>query len=358
MGGPMELNGSVGLGPIQLAGADIRKVVEKAVHDLEHVLSGKNVQIMETIENQVPKAQYKRLPVLDEAKHGKSWKEDLARLISYLILEDSETQMKEAGRRMQSMTDKYIADAQDTQDQVVRAAEEAAEQTKKEKARKILGWILTALSVVAAVTSAVVTFGAAAPGAFMIVSTVASLVGAGISLVMTAMDEFGGTEAILKELAKSYQKDDPSLSDAEAMQKASENWSTGWMVVNTVLSVAAIAASITNLVKGAGAGVMGVSRALKFFQTGLTLAGHAGGGVQSYMSFRSAFRTRDAEKNKALLQEMMKFLDQLRQKIEEDRLIIEDIVNRLQNTVTAIVDIVTAGEDNLQLMMKNMGQMI
>ena len=354
----MELNGSVNLESLRSTGVDLGKVVEETVREIEQILSGENVHVTNAAKGISLRKPGKGAPVLDEDRAGETWKEDLARLISYLILEDSETQMKETGRRMQLMTDKMIANQKDLECKIGDAVKEAAEQSKQERKRKILGYILTAVSVVAAVTSAVVTFGAAAPGAFMLVSTVASLVGAAASLTTTLMDAFGGTDAILKSLAKSYQEDDKSLSDGDALRKASDNWSTGWMIANAIVSVVAIGSSIANLVKGVGAGAQCASRALKWFQTGLTVAGQAGGGVQAYLSFRSAFNTRDAEFDKAALDELMKFLDSLRQKIEEDRLLLEDIIARLQGTVTAIVDVATAGEDNMQLMMKNMGQMI
>ena len=357
----MNVNTSVNLENLQSVGvAPGQAGVRKTGDELAAVLSGENVRVMRPGAG-APKpivGVTEEIPVLDDADTDGDGKEINASLIAICSLETDEILLEGAMRRLQNHVDKMKKDTKDTEELIDKTVKDSIEQSRKNRNNKILGWILTAVSTVAAVVTAVATFGAAAPAsAAMIVGAVSACLGAGVGLTTMILDATGATEKIIHKIAEAYKEDNPELSEQDALQKAQKAWSITLMAVNVALTVTSITSAV-QILRSGSALTQTISRGMKIAQAALGLVGQVGGAVQTGFAFSLTFSTRDADKRKIMLDYMMKFLDMIKQKIEEEQQFVEKLVSDIEDIYTGIKKLATTGEENMQLMMKNFNQTI
>lgn len=357
----MNVNTSVNLENLQSVGVAPGQVdVQKTGEVLAAVLSGENVRVM-TSGAGAPKSIVgvtEEIPVLDEVDVDEDGKEINASLIALCSLETDEILLEGAMKWLQHHVDKLKKDTKDTEELIDKTVKDSIEQDKKKHSNKICSWILTTLSFVAAIVTSVATFGAAAPAsAVMIVGAVSSCIGAGVGMTTMILDATGATESIIRKIAEAYKEDNPELSEQDALQKAQKVWSISLMAVNVCLTVTSLTCAV-QILRSGGALTQTISRGMRIAQAALGVVGQIGGAVQTGFAFSMVFSARDADKRKVMLDYMMKFIDMIKQKIEEDQQFVEKLISDIEDIYSGIKRLATSGEENMQLMMKNFNQTI
>lgn len=358
------------------------QVVDRAAQIMA-LLSGRNVDV-NGVSSRAKVGETREIdaPELDEAEVSDDAL--LEQLVAFLTLESEIEQAKMMEARIKSQMAKLDAQHEETLKKIQEAVDKAVEEAKKAKRNKILGWFMCALAVVAAVVSVVVTAGAAAPGVFAVIACVASCIGAAMSLTTNILDATGVSEKAVKDMAAQYMKDDPGLSESEAMAKAQKKWSIAWGVASAVVAVAGLvggigstvnalrtakavkdAMQVINALKDVGgaayetavatvnAAKNTISAAMQLTQSILQGLSIAGGAISQGFNIELLILSRDAAKTQAEAKELQKLLDLVQQQLEDMEAELQELLQKIQGVFNAIFEIIDAGNQNANEILMN-----
>lgn len=221
-------------------------VITKATEIVAPLLRGSSLDVAPVRGERGDLFRDNEIPELDKALCGSA--EDVERLLKFLLLSEKESQVTAGEKRLKSMLNKMDTE----QKAVLRKVNESVEELKKQqdamKHSGIFGWILTALSVIAAAITVVMTVGAATPLA--IAGCALTCAATALGLTNQILTATGVKEKHCEKRAKEMMAKDPKLTEADALEKANKEWDTWWGVAQGILAVAALGVCIANLVKG------------------------------------------------------------------------------------------------------------
>lgn len=285
------------------------------------------------------------IPELDKANGGSP--EDVERLLKYLILEEDEEQVKAGEKRLRAMLNKMDTEQQAVLRKVNESVKELKKQEDAQKKSGIFGWILTALSVIAAAITVVMTAGAATPLA--IAGCALTCAATALTLTNQILTATGVKEKHCEKLAKEMMAKDPKLSWNDALEKANKKWDMGWGIAQGILAVAALGVSIANLIKGSAQlaklaeklaeqgkqlgklGSKAVQQALNIAQTsvGLTQAGVSIG--PAVIAVKLAKLIKEQAKTAAEMAQIKALIEKTKQLITEEQDKLVQLLARIQD---------------------------
>lgn len=316
---------------------------------------------------------------IDEPDSKEAKEADLEQLLAYLTLEQSEKQAKSTEERLKSLLAKMQSDKDNVLNRLKNMMTLAMEQAEKQRKAGILGWIMTALSVVVTIAASIATFGAATPLA--IVGLGCAFLGATMSVTMQALNSSGKMQEMLRDRAREMQKDDPKLSYNEAMAKAQNECTIITTTISIVLAVGAISCGIANLAKGGAAAAAtagskaadttskGVLAAIKEFlksaKVQLVAKGtQTGGGIVStglgvagtVFNFKNIETAKEVAERQALLLEAQKVIDETEEALEKDENVLKALLSQIQDCYDAIGDLLGRNSDMMASIMQNLNK--
>ncbi len=267
---------------------------------------------------------------------------DLAKLVAYLLLTSDEEQAKIAQERLKAQLDKMDSEQQKVLNKIVESIEETKRQIEAQKKSGILGWIMAALSVIAAAVTIAVTLGAATPLA--VAGCVLACTSAALSLTTQALSASGVMEKHCESRAEEMMKDDPTLTKSEAMKKAQKEWNLGFTIASAVLAVASLGVGIASMTSLAKVGLETAKKTVEALSkpmaqlalkiSSLLIQGSQMGLsiTQTVNSFNLAELAKNAAETEAEIAELQAFLDLIKQACEEEE-------ETLQNLLAQIADV-------------------
>lgn len=291
------------------------------------------------------------VPTLDNPDDVKQKEVDLAKLISYLQLDNDKRQAELAKDRIQLQQN--TMDQRHAQ-QMEKIDESLAEMDKAAKtglAMKIFGWIMAAVAVAIAVAACVATGGVA----------VGAVVGAVIAIGMCVANETGAMNSLTEAIASGFEKMGLSKEAAQILAAVT----TAVLVIAVTVAGGAGGSAIAGLFSSAAKGAATATQAVvtssmataKAWQSGLQIsaavlgvgttatAGYAG--VQNYKATMLQSETTETEKFMAMMQ----------QQISESQEELEKILSQIQSCYGDIAAIINSSIDTEKEIAEKTGQM-
>lgn len=332
----------------KLVGANAEKAKE-VINKTVEILSGTNVRVTRGATAGVDGNRDTKTsgatgtPALDNPGDPKNVEANLEKLIAFLQLDNEEQQAAMAKERIKNQQSHLETEHQDRMAKIDDSLKEIDKAEKSRKASRIFGWLSAIFSVIAAVVVTVVTGGAAAGFAIAgAVIAVGSLIGS----------ETGGTDKLIDMIAESLEKNCGKSSN-EAKKIAA-------LIVNLSIAVAGIACSVGSIVaawKGAADVVKNVSSLMKTIQT-VTQVGSTGVGVGGMITGAvSTGLTYNAEKSRAEVTELQKFLTMMQQQLQDSEEELQNILQLIQQNIGQIAQLITSATDTSSEIAKNIGAM-
>ena len=354
-----------------LSGGDSEKVKE-IYKNVVDILSGDNVKVSRGAATGVDgnKDTSKTggttgVPVLDNPDDVKAKDVDLAKLISYLQLDNEERQAEMAKDRINMQKSNLDTEHKGRMKEIDESIKKMKKAENASKWSRIFGWIGAVLSVVAAAVLTVVTGGVAAGFA---------IAGAVLAVTALTMNETGATEKLIEKLAEHLQekygwsKADAQLAAALivnlSMLVLQVGCSVGGMV-GGILSAGATAAqtagtAVNTAAKAADAATKTaatVSATAKMAQNIITIANTAvsagslaAGGVSTYLTNKS-------ENAKADTTELERFITMLQQRLEESQEELQMLLQQIEAGIGKIAELISSATDTSDMIAQKMGQM-
>jgi len=323
------------------------------------------------------------LPALDMPSNHMVGPADLEELLAYLTIDNEKVQAEQAKERIEQL----LGEMNKTHEEALAGIKDALEQSEKlaeeQKKSKILGWIMTAISAIAAIALSVVTMGAATgPAIAGLVLTCASVA---LSITTQALNEAGVIEDFIEEQAQKKvdeaHAEGKKLSLEEAKAQVSGTFNAIMTAVQAALALGAIGCSIGSIVKGgaqattkavekgveeagkqaakeaakaveetAKKGVMEtlknfaknakVQLAMKITQMVTSTLGLAGGVASTVMAFDQAEMNKELADKQAALKEIEKLLEQIEQAAEEEEETLQDLLTMIQDNMGLLAEMI------------------
>ncbi len=311
------------------------------------------------------------VPVLDNPASEQNANEFLEKLISYLQLDNQERQAQMAKDRIKTNQGDLERQHGDRTEKIKKSLAEMDKAAKARKATSIFGWIMAAVAVIAAVVTCIATAGIA----------VGPCIGAAIAVGAMVMSETGAMDKVTKGIAKGIQamvegggKGLANLfellgldSAAEACRNAKVGKELAQMIAQITVAVAMIAASfgigsISTTIR------IGSQSALSSFavamQAGAQTLSPAIKGVAMFLgagtlglSTYGAFVNRDATEAQSDVTEAQKFIQMMRQRLEESEEELNNILQQLQANMGEVAQILASHTDTEKEIARHIGQM-
>lgn len=313
------------------------------------------------------------LPEIDEADL-KSLSADLAELeelIALLTLENEEKQAEEIKSRIEAKVKDLENKHAETLDKIKKTVELAVQQAKEAERNKIFGWVMTALSLVAAAISIVVTAGAATPLA--VAACTLACVGAAVGLTTQILEETDTIKDLIEDKAKEMAKDPANhMTFAQAKAKIQKDYQIAMIVVQCTLALASISCGIAGMLKGASAAAQGAKAAAdaasntskwaafmakltaicKIAQPITQVLSLTGGAISTKFAFDALELMKESAEEEAQLQELKAMLDKIKEAIEEEQgamqLLLEQIQDLFGTIAALLMDPIENGNDILE----------
>ena len=340
-----------------------KEIVDKAVE----ILAGTNVKITRGDDTSVGGTAERKtsgannVPVLDNPDDAKARDVDLAKLISYLQLDNQERQTEMAKDRIEMQKEGLDTEQKDRMKQIDESIKKMEKAEKASKISRIFGWIGAILAVAAAVALTIVTGGMAAGFA---------IAGAVMAVTALTLTETGAMDTIIEKFADHLQEK-YGWDRNKAMLAAS-------LIVNISIMALQLGCSIGSMVSGiaaagkaaadaAATGAKAVGEAAKIsgaamqtaktVQNGITVANTgvsflslASSGITTYMTYKS-------EGAKADTTELAKFITMLQQRLEESQEELQKILEQIQSGIGEIAQMISSATDTSTEIAQNIGQM-
>jgi len=331
--------------------------VQAAAKDVASLLGGQSLNVTGTAGLTLGAKIEIGVPELDEAELESldSVNEDLAQLIALLTLENDEVQAEQVQKRIKSLVDKIQAKHDEVSRKLDESINKAVEQAKSNKRNKILGWLMTALTVIAAVIATVATCGAGLGGAALAVGVVGCVcagLGAAMSLTMSILNETGGMEKIRTHFAHQYMKDDPSLTESEAKALFDKRFGIGMAIAQGILALGSLGTGIASAAIGGG---KTLHAALRIAQIAVTTANTIVGGVSAGFQWSSLFLNKEAAELQAELKELQAVIDKLNALLETEQDALVKLLQEMQSCLSVITELVEADSQIQEDILGNFG---
>ena len=308
------------------------------------------------------------VPVLDNPADSKAREADLAKLISYLQLDNEERQTEMAKERIDLNKSGLDTEHKDRMKHIDETVKKMKDAEKAAKISRIFGWIGAVLAVVAAAVLTIATGGMAAGFA---------IAGAAIAVTALTLSETGAMDKIINALADHLQetygmsKNDAMLAASLivnlSIMAAQLGCSIGGMVAGFSAAASAAANATATATKAAGdaaktgaevsklsANIVQLARnmqgAVTVANTAVGAGALASNGVSTYMTHRS-------EDAKADTTELEKFMTMLQQRLEESQEELQIILQQIEAGIGKIAELITSATDTSDQIARNIGAM-
>jgi len=275
---------------------------------------------------------------------------DLEALVALLTAEQDEKSIAAAKARIESLRGQMKARHDKTMKKVDESIEAMKDQEKAAKANRILGWLGVAVAIISAIAM-VATAGLCAPA-------VLALVGAGIGLACQVLTETGHIEKLTKAISDSIKKSHPDWSREKCDFFA--QLSTFAIILAATLpcfigghfAKGGVEAS-KFLVQKVGAElaqkiVNGVRIGTTAANIGMSGLSAVAGGVGSAMNYKAAEKQADVT-------EMEQFLAQLKALLEMEQNEIEELLSKLQDAFSTVVELLDSKQKTLNQISMEIG---
>ncbi len=309
------------------------------------------------------------LPVLDALSALQSELVDLEKLLAELTLDNELHQLEASKERIEVQLKELEAKHEETLKKIDEAVEISKKQAEEAKKNKILGWVMTALSVIATVITCVVTFGAATPLA--VAGCALAIASCALSLTNQILTETGALDDFFEEKAEEYRKDHPEVSKKEAMAKVQGDYQLAMTICTAVLGLASLGCGIASLAtsgasaaakaaelgtKAADIANSGMKMGAKIAQLCLTLVQTAGGITSCVMNWELLFLQKESAEEQAAVQELQALLEMIQAAIDEEQAAMEELLAKIQSLMGVITELLSAGTEASQEILENMSQ--
>ena len=295
---------------------------------------------------------------------------ELEGLIALLTLENEEEQAKAIKARIQAKIEDMEAKHKETLNKIQEAVDKAVEQAKAAERNKIFGWVMTALSVIAAAVSVVVTLGSATPLAIAACSL--AVAGAAIGLTTQILNETGTMEKILNHFAEKY-ADEHNVPLSEAKREMQKRSQIVMMCIQGALALGSLACGIANMVSAAKAAAdVGIEAGkmasqvsnqliklsdkaaliMKYTQMTTQILSLGGGIAQNVMQYLDLNLMKEAAEEEAELAELKAFLEIIKAGIEDNQEALQDLLTKIQDLLGVVTAIFAGQLDNFDDFMK------
>ena len=340
---PTNMNGVGADYSLLQVNAGAQEKISEIAKEVASLISEQSLVVSGVKNDANPVGTKEDIPELDEAEELASFKDDLEALIALLTLDNEEVQAEEIQKRIKSLVDKIKKKCEAVMAKINEAIDKAVQQAKEQKRNRILGWIMAVVSVIAAVVTCVATFGAAAPAsAAMIVCAIGCVAGAVLSVGQLILDETGGMEKLAEYFAKKYMEDDPSLTEDEAKAKFNKIWGITMLCIQGAIAVTSLCAGFYNLIHAAKATAEVASKGLKIMQLSVSLLGVAGGAISTGFNWKSLFTNKEAAELQAELNLLQKFLDIIKEKLEQEQTALQTILQQIQGVLGDMISLMSS----------------
>ena len=347
-----------------------KEVISKALE----VLAGSNLTVSRNADTSATgnverkTAGATNVPVLDNPADSKAREADLAKLISYLQLDNEERQTEMAKERIDLNKSGLDTEHKDRMKHIDETVKKMKDAEKASFFSRLFGWIGAVLAVAAAAVLTVATGGMAAGFA---------IAGAALAVTALTLSETGAMDKIVNALADHLQEE-YGMSKNDAMLAAS-------LIVNLSIMAAQLGCSIGGMVAGFSAAASAAAEAAatatkvagdatktagevsklsanivqlaQKMQGAVTVANTAVGagalasnGVSTYMTHRS-------EDAKADTTELEKFMTMLQQRLEESQEELQIILQQIEAGIGKIAELITSATDTSDQIARNIGAM-
>lgn len=324
-------------------GLGLSEKATQTIKDVAAILGGRNVSInanerVSNTETGKPTGPTS-IPALDNPEDIRQLEANLEKLISYLQMDNDERQAQMAKDRIEVQKDTLDAERKTRSEKVEKSLKDMDKAAESRKASKIFGWLMTALAVVAAVVACVATGGLA----------LGPVIGAGIAIACSVLNETGVMDKITEKLAKGLESLGMSKQAAQIVAQ---------VLITVAIMAASLgaglagggAAAVSNAIKGAAETVETVRAAIAIASMVVGAASTVTGGVGAYQSYKSGMSEADVK-------ETEKFIAALKQRLDESEEELQQIIQQLQNAVAQVAEMLSSATDTSDEIAKNLGAM-
>ena len=281
-------------------------------------------------------------PSLDNPDDEKAKEADLEKLIAYLQLANEKEQAEQAKNRIEVMKGELEAEHADRQKKIQKSLDDMDAAARAKTRSSIFGWLMTGLAILGAVVACVATGGLA----------VGAVIGAGIALGAQILNETGVMEKIVGGLSDALQSLGMSKMAADIVAQ---------IAVTLVIIAASLGAGAAGGVVGASqltstigkalqAGAQLIKPALAIGTSVVGVVSTASSGVGAYQGYKSGMSQAD-------LTETQKYMQIIRQRLDESEEELQAILEQIQSLVGQIAQLLSSESDTVNEIAMQMGQM-
>ena len=279
------------------------------------------------------------VPALDNPADVKQLEQNLEKLLSYLQMDNEERQAEMAKDRIEIQKDTLDAERQTRSEKINKSLKDMDKAAESRKASKVFGWLMTALAVVAAVVACVATGGLA----------VGPVIGAGIAIACSVLNETGVMDKIMEKLASGLESLGMSKQAAQILAQ---------VLITVALMAASLGAglaggggsAVANLIKGTAETMDKVRAAIALATTIVGASATITGGVGAYQSYKAGMSQADVS-------ETEKVIAALKQRLDECEEELQQILSQLQNAVAQVAEMLSSATDTSNEIANNLGAM-
>lgn len=282
---------------------------------------------------------------------------ELEQLMALLTLESDEEQAKVIATRIDAKVKEMETHHEKVLQKVQSAIDEAVRQQEIQEKNKILGWIMTALAVFAAVV-AIATTAFTGGGSLAIVGCCIAGVSALFSLTNQVLDATGVIEKSINSRAEKLAEKKGISFDAAKKQLMKE-YQVGMLVAQCVLALASICFSVASLATaGKAAADIGetaakVLKGVRGLQVCLQIASLATSGVSTANAWKLLFVTKEEAKLQAELQELKAILEKIQAAIDEEQEALKIVCDQMSDALASVLKVFEADFEGINAIMDN-----
>lgn len=311
-------------------------------------------------------------PVIDQPDSAKAKQADLTKLMLYLKMEGEKQQLTLAQEKIQLMQGEMDVRHTEQREALQKSLEEMDKAARMSIFMKVFGWLMAAVAVAFAVVSCIATGGAA----------VGAIVGAVMAIGMAAANQTGAINDLTELIAEGLKNKGMDERTAQilaavimAVAMILVTVGTGWGADKIASGIGRAIASSASAAGGAAAGAgsavvgaavqggsslfsastMATAKAvlgwMKLGMFGAGMMGTAFGGIASFLGYQAGMSQAD-------LSEMEKFLAMMRQRLEEGEEELNEILDMIQNSVAAIIEVLDNATDTELEIASKLGTMV
>ena len=279
------------------------------------------------------------VPSLDNPADVKQLEQNLEKLLSYLQMDNEERQAEMAKDRIEIQKDTLDAERKGRSEKINKSLKDMDKAAESRKASKVFGWLMTALAVVAAVVACVATGGLA----------VGPVIGAGIAIACSVLNETGVMDKIMEKLASGLESLGMSKQAAQILAQ---------VLITVAIMAASLGAglaggggsAVANLIKGTAETMDKVRAAIALATTIVGASATITGGVGAYQSYKAGMSQADVS-------ETEKVIAALKQRLDECEEELQQILAQLQNAVAQVAEMLSSATDTSNEIANNLGAM-